>query len=248
MFSSKFNFFNKKVIVSSFTPTAVLLISGTSYTVPVGATSMKAWAVGQGGCTDNGSAGVQGSPTWPANIQPGGAGGCAYKTWVVTGGSIVSYSVGNTSYATGASSTVTYNGTTITGSGGYGMGGGVGGPIAGGSFSGGDGGANGGAGYSYNKAVGSGGTGFDWIGGSVGGNGTIRACYRRQATDVSGLFAAVTLAGGSVTESCGATPAFGTGAYGDYKYGSYQRGGYGGGMVVTGGSPAVPGAVVLYFT
>ncbi|NBW19291.1 MAG: fibronectin type III domain-containing protein [Caulobacteraceae bacterium] len=117
--------------IASFTPMAVLLTSGTSYTVPSGATSMKAWAVGGGG---PGSA-------WMNSAA--GAGGCAYKTWSVSA-STVSYVVG----AAGINSTVTYSGTTITGNGAASIAGG-----AGGSFSGGDGGAQGGSGESFGGGV-----------------------------------------------------------------------------------------------
>ena len=228
----------------SFTPMAVLLTSGSSYTVPAGATSMKAWAVGQGG-------GI----VYSDAIRQG-AGGCAYKTWAVTGGTSVSYTVGNTTptsqiintsstvAANGGDSTVTYGGITITGGGAivnsngtrvYGAG----------TYSGGDGGANGGSGTMANDG--------NWrIGNAVGGNGaSILACHRRPATDISGLFAAVALAGGKAIEDCSATPAIGSSAAYDVKYGDKVAGGY--------GSPYDPswpsqyltwksGAVVLYFS
>ena len=200
----------------SFTPTAVLLASGTTYTVPSGATTMKAWAVG---------AGYQ-------NNSNTGAGGTAYKTWSVTGGSTVAYqcgsknSTGGTATDAGRSSTVTYGGVTIFGYGGLNQ--------TGGGFDGGDGGANGGGGRSHG-------------GGAVGGNGTIASCGRAVMTDVSGLKAAVTLAGGKATEDCGATPAFGSGASG--KYDPRLAAGYGGGAGDQNGlCPAANGAVILYFT
>lgn len=201
-------------VTASFTPTAVLLTSGTSYNVPSGASTMKAWAVGAG---DN-------------NYTPM-AGGTAYKTWTVTGGQSVSYVVGAAGNP-GARSTVTFSGTTITG---Y-----PGGQQAGtyGSYAGGDGGANGGMGTGYYGVGG-------W-GGAVGGNnGTAVRNKRRRATDVSGLFAAVALAGGKTVEDDGATPAFGSGGWNE-KYGtplSAGRGGAGLYQVASGG-----GAVVLYFT
>jgi hypothetical protein len=234
MFSSKFNFFNKKVIVSSFTPTAVLLISGTSYTIPTGATSMKAWAIGQGG-----------DGSYPY-VGAGGAGGTAYKTWSVSGGSTVTYTVGasTTKGASGANSTVTYGGVTITGFGGTGNN--TGNPKPGGAYSGGDGGANGGNGTSASSAGLAAYTGRDWVGGSVGGNGTLKSCIRRQAVDVSGLFAALTLAGINSTESCGATAAFGSGGYKDYKYGTLVTAGIGAGNPE--GGSWLTGGVVLYFT
>jgi len=210
----------------SFTPAAVLLTSGTSYTVPAGATSMKAWAVGSGSV---------------GNLA-GAAGGCAFKTWSVSGGTSVSYSVGAARTGgtqAGANTTVTYSGTTITGNGG--------GTTAGGSFSGGDGGTTGGAGTS-------GGWGdYGQSGGAVGGNGTRAACGRLPATNVSELFAALTLAGVSTSETCATGAAFGSGGA-DQKFGPARTAGLGGGGVAAAGglsiagTPSGAGAVVLYFT
>jgi hypothetical protein len=210
----------------SFTPAAVLLTSGTSYTVPAGATSMKAWAVGSGGV---------------GNLA-GAAGGCAFKTWSVSGGTTVTYGVGAARTGgtqAGANTTVTYSGTTITGNGG--------GTTAGGSFSGGDGGATGGAGTSGGWG------GYGQSGGAVGGNGTRAACGRLPATNVSGLFAALTLAGVSTSETCATTAAFGSGGA-DEKLGPTRTAGLGGGGVAAAGglsiagTPSGAGAVVLYFT
>ena len=202
----------------SFTPQAVLLTSGTSYSIPAGATTMKAWVVGGGGCS-------------PGSISYGG--GCAYKTWSVSGASI-SYVLGvgaiNISTAS-TSSTATYSSVTITGNNGSsGLG----------SYSGGDGGANGGSG------------GYGGPGGAVGGDSaTTTACGRKPATDISGLFAALTLAGVSTTETCGATAAFGSAAYAN-KYNSAltKTAGYGGRGAYDGGftTPGGNGALVLYFT
>ena len=215
---------SSSVTVVSFTPTAFLLTSGTSYAVPTGATTMKAWAVGQGAT---------------ASATAGGAGGTAYKTWSVSEGQTIAYSVGaGVNQDQGVSSTVTFNGTTITGFGGR-----WGAARPGGSYSGGDGGANGGDGYYDTNA--------DWhqTGGAVGGNGSVATCGRRSATDVSGLLAAVALAGGSTTEACGATAAFGSGGYTDGDANIWKAAGLGGG----GGTrnwndPRPTGAVVLYFT
>jgi surface protein len=206
--------------IVSFTPTAVLLTAGTSYTVPAGATSMKAWAVGAGG------------NSLTAGYLWGGAGGCAYKTWSVLGGQSVTYSCGSTTFSHGNNSTVTFNAVSITGYGGRADG-------TGGSYSGGDGGANGGTGDT---------NGFDTRSGAVGGNaGTIAVCGRRAATDVNGLLAAVALAGGKSVEDCGATAAFGSSSFNNKN--NNKAPGYGGGFsggfnnTTTG-----PGAVVLYFT
>jgi hypothetical protein len=229
----------------TFTATAVLLTSGTSYTVPSGATSMKAWAVGQGSANER------------SNWNVGGAGGCAYKTWSVSGGSTVSYVVGkNTAayrsvagsssrVADGGNSTVTYGGVTITGFG----------ALAsannrytnlGGSFSGGDGGADGGGNIDTRNGTWS-------TGNAVGGNSgsVVASCYRRAATDVSGLLAAVALAGGRSTETCNAVPAFGSSPAYDVKYGTSSLGGYGTAWNASWtGSYLnyISGAVVLYFT
>jgi hypothetical protein len=223
-------------IAQSFTPTAVLLTSGASYTVPVGATSMKAWVVGGGGGA-NGTASLA-----------GGAGGCSYRTYSVTGGSSVTYSIGaagNNTPTSGGNTTVTHEGVTITGSGGQVSGGGDN-AGSGGTFSGGDGGSNGGAGV-----IGDGYSNF--YGGAVGGNAAVTiACNRRPASDVSGLFAALALAGSSTTATCVSrtTAAFGAGA-GVGKYVLSHDAGLGGGSVNYQGygyGLAGAGAVVLYFT
>ena len=199
---------------------AVILTSGTSFTVPSGYTSMKAWAIGQGG-TDGGA-------------LPGGAGGVAFKTWAVTGGSAVSYSVGNSYAAAGGNTTVTYGGNTITGNGAVS----ASTSLAGGSFSGGDGGANGGSGYW---------SGDDYYGGSVNGgtpsSGT--AGTRRPATNVSGLFEAAALAGATATET-GASARVGSGGWANEKEGTYIGAGYGGGRSTS--ATETPGAVVLSFS
>lgn len=206
--------------IVSFTPTAVLLTAGTSYTVPAGATSMKAWAVGAGG------------NSFTAGYLWGGAGGCAYKTWSVLGGQSVTYSCGSTTSSHGNNSTVTFNAVSITGYGGRADG-------TGGSYSGGDGGANGGTGDT---------NGFDTRSGAVGGNaGTIAVCGRRAATDVNGLLAAVALAGGKSVEDCGATAAFGSSSFNNKN--NNKAPGYGGGFSTGFNNTTTgPGAVVLYFT
>jgi len=205
---------SSSVTPASFAAMAVLLTSGTSYTVPSGATTMKAWAVGAGNIYQN-------------------AGGVAYKTWSVSGGATVGYSTGPAPTTTGSvhtDTTVTYGGVTIRGLGASAF-------SAGGSYSGGDGGANGGAGQNNR-------------GGAVGGNGTTASCGRVQMTDVSGLKAAVALAGGKTTEDCGATPAFGSGGRSKYDPRTITaNGGYGAGCGTDPNSPvAGAGAVVLYFS
>jgi hypothetical protein len=227
-------------------PFAVVLTKGeTSFTVPAGFTSMKAWAIGGGG--SNG------------NYNTGGAGGCAYKTWSVSAGNTISMSIGaggpqfgatTSTSGQGGNTTVTFGGVTITGQGGTQGGGGVNGTnYAGGSFSGGDGGATGGTGFgSYYTGDG------DYYGGAVGGNGvSTGTCKRRIMTDISGLKAALTLAGMSVTETCGGAGSFGAGSAGN-KYGTVAAGIGGGGGLDNGGTnwttaqPGGNGAVVLYFS
>jgi hypothetical protein len=125
MFSAKFNLF-KKIVTGggggSFTPVAFVITSGTSRSVPTGATSMKAWVIGGGG-------GGNYEPDC-GGYSDGGYGGESVRTYVVTGGTTVTYSVGaagvigNAStapYATaGGTTTLTYNGVTITATGGNG--------------------------------------------------------------------------------------------------------------------------------
>lgn len=207
-----------------FSGSAVILTSGTSYTVPAGATLMKAWAVGSGGTGDG----------WYS--FSGNAGGTAYKTWSVSGGQSVAYTRSDN-----GNSTVTFGGVTITGNAA---------PrnsrsTTASGFSGGDGGAAGGV-FTNNDPV--------MRGGAVGGNGSVAsACNRWRATDVSGLFAAVALAGGTTTESCNATAAFGSGGVSGKYVSSYAAGIGGGGVTAndyTRTAAAAPGvgAVVLKFT
>ena len=209
----------------AFTPQAVLLTSGTSYSIPAGATTMKAWVVGGGGNSG-------GSSSY--------GGGCAYKTWSVSGASI-SYvlGVGAISTGTATSSTATYSSVTITGGNGN-----IYAPLSysfgdAGGYSGGDGGANGGE------------ASYGGPGGAVGGNSaTNAACGRKPATDVDGLFAALTLAGVSTTETCGATAAFGSSGYvNKYNSALTKTAGYGGrGAYDSFTTPGGNGALVLYFT
>ena len=212
-----------------FEPMAVVLTSSGTYSIPSGATTLKAWAVGSGGGQSY-------------------AGGTAYKTWtsVSNDDSAISFTVGvggQNGSAAGESTTLTFRGTTITGQGGNSAAGG--GP--GGSYSGGDGGANGGVG-GYKDAF-----SFVFSSGAVGGNGTWdRTILRTPATDVSGLLDAVSLAGLKVTEDGGTDPAFGSGGGDDAENGVTKSPGIGGGGVVGNGGrgfrPGGSGAVVLYFT
>lgn len=214
---------SSSVTPSNFQPSAVLLTTGTSYTVPSGASTMKAWVVGAGGS---------------AGASLGNAGAVAYKTWSVSPGDSVSYSLGaNSTYYSRSNTTLTYNGTTISAQSGSGSD--WNGSEAA-TYSGGDGGVNGGL---HGYPSGSGGSG-----GAVGGNSGPASCGRYTATDVSGLFAAVVLAGGSVTESCGATAAFGSGGTVNAMLNAGIGGGgayyYAGQESTTGG----PSAAILYFS
>jgi hypothetical protein len=192
---------------------AVVLTSGTNYTVPTGATTMKAWAVGPGRQS---------------------AGGTAYKTWSVIGGDTINYVVG----ISGTSdTTITYSSTTITGNR----------PTpAGGGYNGGDGGANGGSSSTFSNA----GTQF-FIGGAVGGNASVSGCtggasFRRKATNISGLFAAVTLAGQSFSDC--ANGVFGYGGVATNNNPSVRSVcGLGGGGWNGSNLNGQNGAVVLYF-
>jgi hypothetical protein len=158
------------------------------------------------------------------------AGAVCFKTWTVSGGTTASYSLGSWDYMTEESSqpcTLTYDGTTIS----------AGNGASYSSFSGGDGGAAGGVWQNALDAN---------FGGAVGGNSaSLSSCNRRPATDVSGLLAAVALAGRKTVEDCGDPAAFGSGGWSDG--GSEYHPGFGGGAwdyyTQTG-----PPAVVLYFT
>jgi hypothetical protein len=103
----------------SFSPVAFVLTAGTSYTVPTGATSMKAWVIGGGGGGAYDSSGCGG-------YDDGFNGGESVKTYSVTGGTSVAYSVGGAGIAgpgdysgtSGGTTTLTYGGVTITATGG----------------------------------------------------------------------------------------------------------------------------------
>jgi hypothetical protein len=120
MFSAKFNMF-KKIVAGGgggFTPVAFVVTTGTSRSVPTGATSMKAWVIGGGGGGAYDSSGCEGN-------SDGFYGGESVKTYSVTGGATVTYVVGAagvggvTDGATqGGTTTLTYGGVTITATGG----------------------------------------------------------------------------------------------------------------------------------
>lgn len=216
-----------------FNSVAVVLVSGSSYAIPAGASTLTAWAVGNG-------------------HSSGGGGGTAYKAWTITeNDSTVSFSVGATN---GASTTVTFQTVTITGLGASSQ--------QGGGYSGGDGGANGGDGgyhtvsgvtlFQNGGAVGGNGV-FDSAPTAGVWNSTI---LRMPAADVSGLLEAVALAGEKAVEDGGSVPAFGSGMADKWIDGdeansvALAAGRGGGGRVLSGGRGSVGpggGAVVLRF-
>jgi hypothetical protein len=206
-----------------FGQAAVVLISGSSYTVPTGATTMKAWAIGQGGYGAS------------DDDRYGGSGAVVYKSFSVSGGSSVSYTAGNnisSGYlSSGASSSVTYGGATITANGAFS-------PYASlsqATYSGGDGGVSGTAGGT----------------GAAAGKGI--NSNTQNAVDVSGLFDAVTLAISQSNAPAGVTAAsFGDGGNANGSNSTRPPvggGGQGGGGTESGDLPyGGRGAVVLFFT
>lgn len=234
-----------------FSPFAVVLTSGTSYAIPSGATTMTAWAVGAGGGYDYG-----GLSPWSAR-----GGSIAYKTWNVSSGQSVAYSIPSApSYQlysgmfTGskAHTTITFNNQTILG---FNGGDGIpkysindeteeGSGISWLQFSGGEGLALGG-GHQTNSPN----SGYYYRGGAAGGNSPSPSCgangFRRNVlTDISGLKAALTLAGAKVTDNCNDPQAFGNGGL-DSKFNGVLSAGLGGGAI---NMQAGNGAVILYFT
>ena len=219
-------------VAASFTPVSYILTSGTSYTVPSGATNVKVWAVGPGG-KDTSSVGSYG------NIC--GAGGVSYKSWSVSGGNSITYNIGvaSNSYVTVAptgsttTTSVTFGGVTINGFAGFNAN-----TNNGGGYSGGDGGATGGSGTDA--------TGYSGIAyGALNANATTSTYQRTPMTDIVvstvSFKTAIAAAGGIVTETQGATAAFGSGGASQKQTSPRLTAGYGGG----GGGA---GAVVLSFS
>jgi len=144
-------------------------------------------------------------------------------------------------YTISGNSSATFNGVTITGNaggnGGYGGGGGGGYSITNDNRTG--GGANGGNGY------GTGGFGGNGTrGGSIGGG------YNSGSNDVSGLYAAVTLAGYTGDSSFGSGGRGGANFNYDSLPGSFAGGGGGGGAYIGGystGSVGGSGAIVILY-
>lgn len=239
--------------------TAFVLTSGSSWQVPPGTNTIKVWAIGSGG----GGAGTPANP--PTAGGSGAAGGVAYKTYAVTPGQTVTYSVG----AGGAGSLGALNGasgnqTTVTVPG-YSplvaLGGNGGwynntSASAGGSGSGGDGAVAGGngAGVSGNNG-GSGGAGLGLANGS---SGSCSGENGAQANDVSGLFSVVSAAGYPTTGpgSRGATNCsspvvdneHGTNAtgFGSGGGGAGRSGGNGGNGLYGGGGGGAAGGNIVH--
>lgn len=103
----------------SFTPVAFVVTTGTSRSVPTGATSMKAWVIGGGGggAYDTQGCGLE---------SDGGYGGESVRTYSVSGGTTITYIVGagglkgDGGADNGGNTTLTYGGVTITATGGAG--------------------------------------------------------------------------------------------------------------------------------
>ncbi len=184
-------------------PSILVITSGTTFTVPAGATTAKVWAIGGGG-------GGGGSPSADTTSGGGGgAGGVAYQSFSVTPGDTITYSIGaagtggvsSSSGISGGTTSVTVGGTTV-----YAYGGTGGGyndllNASGGSYTA-AAGANGGfgAGATGDKGGGSGGA----IGGANGSfsNGP-GGSAGASSVDVSSIAAALAGAGGMPFSSGG---------------------------------------------
>jgi hypothetical protein len=98
------------VVISFSNGTDVVMTSGSSFAVPAGATSAKVWAVAAGGS----GAGALGN-TDSTSGGAGGAGGVVYRTFSVTSGQSISYSLGSGGAGgTGASDGSAGGNTTVT--------------------------------------------------------------------------------------------------------------------------------------
>jgi len=222
-----------------FSPFAVLLTSGDTYSVPAGASSVAAWAVGAG------SAGSY------QDVSANAAGAVAHKTWTVQGGETISMSIPGSNSV--SSTTVTLNGQTIRARSGSGS------PWWGPEVT--DYDDNLGATWLQESnadvlvwggrmvTAGACGSDFSVRGGAVGGNdlspvlecpaGICPSGRRYVMRDVASLKSALVLAGAKTIDTCSDPQAFGSGSIDSEFYG-YVGPGVGGG----GGSS---GAVGLYF-
>ena len=206
-----------------------VFISGSSYTLPVGSCTVKVWAIGGGG----GGAGATNVDTTTGGA--GGGAGVVYKTYTVTSGQVVSYSIGVSGSggvgagngSSGGTTSATVNGVTITAFGGSGGQFNNGVTVSGGSYSGGDGGANGGSGIGISgDAGGPGGGAIGGVSGSIAGtDGGTGA----NSADVSGLFSALSSTG-YTTVSGGTGSGRGSGGTANINHGGNASGfGCGGG-------------------
>ena len=234
--------------VSNSLPKAVLLTSGTSYIVPSGAEFMIAYVVGAGsvGGTTNRNR----------------AGSVVHKSWLVSGGETITYSIptGGANTYTGSNinafTTLTFNGNTIQAWNGYNSPINVNAndvdPVTGKTYleiSGGDSLVFGGVGSNRNAC----GSLYDVVGGAIGGNIT-SSCLTNVMTDINNEFKYILgLAGVNHTNDCSnSPPAFGRGARKTESdtCGNYIAGLGGGGADIASTPIAEPGgpAIVLYFT
>jgi hypothetical protein len=126
----------------------IFLVSGNSFTIPIGVSQVKVFAIGAGG-------GGAGATSADGTSGGGGAaGGIAYKKYTVTPGDVMTYEIGiggiggidANNGSAGTNTTATINGVSILGNGGTGGYYNNGVDALGGNFSGGDGGAVGGSG------------------------------------------------------------------------------------------------------
>jgi hypothetical protein len=174
----------------------LVLTTGSSWVIPIGVTSIKVWAIGGGG-------GGAGAPTNDSTSGGGGgAGGCAVKTYSVSAGQTLTYSIGasgTSGYDTGGggnggNTSATYAGTTILAYGGTGGYYNSSSDASGGTATGGDVNATGGIGNSATGDTGGGGGGA--INGVPGGDPSSSGGTGGQSTDISGLSTALTYTGG----------------------------------------------------
>lgn len=263
---SAYNFTIERAVVSntvdafydSVSNGPFVFTAGGSWTVPAGVTGIKVWAIGSGG----GGAGTPANPSVSAGS--GAAGGVSYKTYAVTPGQVITYSVGaGGAGSSGASDGAAGSQTTVSVPG-YAQliaWGGDGGwynnssASTGGSGTGGDGAVLGGNGSGSNGN--NGGAGGAGIGSASASGASCSGDDGAQANDVSGLFSVVTVAGYSTTApgSRGSTNCSspivdnenGTNAsgFGSGGGGAGRSGGNGGhGMYGGGGGGAAGGNVV----
>lgn len=102
-------------VVVSYGDTTEIYVSGTTWTIPAGVTSVKTWAIGGGGGPGSSN---------EFSYWGGGAGAVTWKTWSTTPGQTMTFSPGIAGVTTlgspqsGGTTTVTYNGVTISAAGG----------------------------------------------------------------------------------------------------------------------------------